>query len=211
MYEPPNIDADGRTLLELLNFLQTFGHRYRLWHGKNSRSALRPQELLTRLQESPTLGKLCAVQEEQVAIAGRELYAWRISFVEQKSGRAPQEKPTAYYIEDLLHSQSVLDWLYRQEPRRVVAVIWRAAPLSTFLENYYLDVLGYMPEDLTKARLPYWCVYLERLIFGLNLSGRLESVEVCAETLYAWLEGIAEIHSMGRNDNADLNDGEDEP
>ena len=212
MYTPPNIDADGRTWLELLEFLRTFGHRYRLWQGKNSRSALRPQELLARLQEKadPALEKLCAVQEEQVTIAGRAVYAWHISVVEPKKGRAPRTKPTAYYIEDLLHCECALNWLAWQEPGRVVAVMRRDARLSTFLENYYLDVLGFVPEDLATARLPYWCMYLEGLIFTLNPSGRRESVEVCAETLYAWLGEIAEIHSMGRNDNADLNDGEAE-
>lgn len=191
MYTPPNIDADGRTLRELLEYLQTFGYRYRLWQGKNSRFALLPPELLARLQENqdPALVKQCAVQEEEVTIAGRTLYAWRILFIAYKKGHVQQTKPSTYYIEDLLYSGDVLSWLERQKPDRVVAILRNDARLSTFLENYYLDVLGFVPEKLAEARLPYWCVYLEELIFGMGPTGRLESVEVRAETLYAWLGG----------------------
>jgi hypothetical protein len=210
----PNIDAEGRTFRQLLEFLDTFGYRYRLRQGQN-KAALTPRDLLTRLtrleeNQDSLLERRCEVRDEEAMLAGVAFSVWHVYFISYKGRQQQPVRSSPYLIEDLLESDSVLNWLEQQEPDRVIAVLQREARMSTFLEHYFQAVTGFVPKDLAATRLPIWCTYLEDLIFGLNPTGRLEFVEVCADTLIAWMGEIAEIHSAARHDNINLNDGEAE-
>lgn len=210
MWTPPNIDAEGRTFRELLQFLIGFGPRYRLYKGKRNTAALTAQELLSSLDTlDPVLEQTCEVQMVEVTIGKRTLYAWHVYFYPHQTNRLPGlAKPSPYYIEDLLAYWRVGEWLEQQVPGRVVAVLPRDASRSTFLQTYYLDVLRHVPEHLEKARPPLWYVYLEGFICGLGPHQRLSSVEVGAETLAAWLELIAAICAEVQGEPGfDLNDG----
>lgn len=213
MFTPPNIDAEGRTFEELLRFLAEFGSRYRLWKGKNSKAPLTPQAVLSCFDAwDPALTQKCEVQPEKAVIGKRELEGWRVSFHAKSASRSrvqQAQKRSAYVIEDLLDIWRVRAWLDQQAPEKIVAVLPHDGRLSTFLQIYYLEVLGSIPESLEMARLPLWCVYLEECIYGLNPNHRLPFVEICAENASAWLATISALWiEMQQVPGLDLNDGE---
>lgn len=211
MWTSPNIDARGRTFRELLEFLRTFGYRYRLWKGKSSKTALTPHEVLFSLDAlDPVLGQTCEVRMGEATVGKRTFYGWHVYFFPHQASRSPGlARPSSYFIEDLLADWRVRDWLRQQVPDRVVAVLPRDAGRSTFLQTYYLDVLGYIPDPLETARLPLWCVYLEAFISGLRPEPRLPSVVVSAKTLDALLGVLATVCADVQGEpGLDLNDGE---
>ena len=197
-----------QTVEQLLKFLATFGRRYRIWQGKRAVSAA---ELLAQLQGDPVLQQPCSLVPAAPDLGGKPVFGDRICYSTSGPGGVERATPSPYFLQDLLALYEIMEWLRRLDPARVIAQRHRDALRSTFLEHYYQDVLGVIPEQLATTRLPLWCAYLEGLIFGLDPNRRLASVEVRAETVLAWLEEICTIFYSGQDgEEVELDDGEGE-
>lgn len=203
MYQPPNIDAENRTLQQLLEFTEQFGPRYCIWQEEQSYT---PSELLAQLKSDPRLLKVCEVWETAMIRASKEVFAWQIRFVTRNAS-----DPSPYLIEDRLTIPRVLDWLEQRKPKEIIAVLQPGERFSTFLATYYQNQLGVLPAHLEDARLPIWYDYIESLVYSLDPDEHREQpVKVSAATLAYWISLIVDIFGDGRHDNVELDDGASE-
>jgi hypothetical protein len=204
MYQPPSIDAENRTLQQLLEFTEQFGLRYCIWQEEKSYT---PSELLAHLKSDPLLQQVCEVWEADMTRASKKVFAWQIRFVTRNSA----SDPSPYLIEDRLTIPRVLDWLEQRKPKEIVAILQPGERLSTFLATYYQDQLDVQAEHLSDARLPIWYDYMESLIYSLDPDEHREQpVKISAVTLAYWISLIVDIFGDGRHDNVELDDGTSE-